>query len=74
MFTSRNPRPDSAFSNKENFFTDDSTSFYDDTDVDTDGEEMIANSVGLIRLLHWSSLILVFADCSFSLIFKSKNI
>lgn len=38
MFTSRNPRPDSAFSNKENFFTDDSTSFYDDTDVDTDDD------------------------------------
>ena len=37
MFTSRSARPDSAFSNKENYFMDDSASFYDNFDIDSEG-------------------------------------
>ena len=43
MFTARDSRPDSSFSNKENFFTADAASYRDDSD--SDGEYIAAKKV-----------------------------
>ena len=38
LFSPHSGRPDSGFSNKENFFTDDGRSYKEESDYDLDGE------------------------------------
>lgn len=45
MFTSRKPRPDSGFSDKENYYMDESGSFYGGADTDTDGKKDTVSSL-----------------------------